>query len=180
MREIGKSYYESLYKVIEIITSARSPEDILLAIVENMTQCMGAKGCAIMLLTWDRKLLLHTVDWGLSDSYIKKGPVAVDESIRSALEGNPVVILDVTDDERIQYPEAVEKEGIKSLLTVPISLREETIGILRVYTSEPRQFDVDDIYFVKAIAHLGAIVLENAKRYEKLQDEYEAFRRRIF
>ena len=180
MGEIGKSYYESLYQVTAIITSARSPEDILLAIVENMTQCMGAKGCALMLLTWDRKLLLHTVCCGLSDSYIKKGPLTVDESIRKALEGKPVVVLDVTEDERIQYPETARKEGIKSMLTVPITLREENIGILRVYTSEPRQFSEDDIYFVKAIAHLGAIALENTKRYERLQEEYETFRRRVF
>ncbi len=117
---------------------------------------------------------------GLSDSYIKKGPLTVDESIRKALEGKPVVVLDVTEDERIQYPEAARKEGIKSMLTVPIMLREETIGILRVYTSEPRQFSEDDIYFVRAVAHLGAIALENAKRYERLQEEHEVFRRRTF
>ena len=176
--ETGKSYHESLYEVTTAVTSARDPEAILLAIVEKVTQYMEAKGCTLMLLTWDRKLLLHTVDWGLSDSYIKKGPVKVDESIRSALEGNPVVILDVTKDERIQYPEAARKEGIKSMLTVPITLREENIGILRVYSDEPRQFNEDDIYFARAVSHLGAIALENSKRYDNLQEEYEAFRRR--
>jgi len=180
MAETGKSYYESLYQVTTAMTSARNPEDVLLTIVENMTQCMGAKGCALMLLTWDRKLLLHTVCCGLSDSYIKKGPLTVDESIRKALEGKPVVVLDVTEDERIQYPEAARKEGIKSMLTVPITLREENIGILRVYASEPRQFSEDDIYFVRSVAYLGAIALENTKRYERLQEEYETFRRRTF
>ncbi len=180
MREIGKNYYESLYKVTAIITSARSPEDIPLAIVENVTQCMGAKGYALMLLTWDRKLLLHTVCCGLSDSYIKKGPLTVDESIRGALEGKAVVIFDATEDERIQYPEAARKEGLKSMLTVPVTLREENIGILRVYSSEPCQFSEDDIYFARAVAHLGAIALDNSKRYDRLQEEYETFRRRTF
>ncbi|MBA7643279.1 hypothetical protein ES703_51000 [subsurface metagenome] len=103
-----------------------------------------------------------------------------DRCTRKALDGNSVVILDVTEDERIQYPEAARKEGIKSMLTVPITLRDENIGILRVYTSEPRQFSEDDIYFVKMVAHLGAIALENTKRYERLQEEYEAFRRLTF
>jgi len=178
MTEIGKSYYESLYEVMTIITSARSPEDILRTLVENVAQCMKAKGCALILLTWDRKLLLHTVCYGLSDSYIKKGPLTVDESIREALEGKPVVILDVTEDERIQYSEAAREEGIKSMLTVPIKLREENIGILRVYSDEPRQFSEDDIYFARVVAHLGAIALDNSKRYDSLQEEYETFRRR--
>ena len=180
MTEIGKSYYKSLYKVATIITSARSPEDILLAIIENVAQCMGVKGCALMLLTSDRKLLLHTVYCGLSDSYIKKGPLTVDESIRTALEGKPVVVLNVNEDERIQYPEAARKEGIESMLTIPITLRGENIGILRVYSSEPRQFSEDDIYFARAVAHLGAIALDNSKRYDRLQEEHETFRRRTF
>jgi len=180
MVETGKSYYESLYEVMASVTSARDPEDILLAIVEKVTQCMAAKGCSLMLLTWDRKLLLHTVCCGLSESYIKKGPLTVDESIRKALDGETVVILDAAEDERIQYRESARKEGIKSMLTVPITLREENIGILRVYTSELRQFSEDDIYFVKAVTHLGAIALENAKRYERLQEEHEVFRRRTF
>lgn len=180
MEETGKSYYKDLYQVAAAVTSARNPEDVLLSIVENITQCMKAKGCALMLLTWDRKLLLHSVCCGLSDSYIRKGPLTVDESIRKALEGEPVVILDVTQDERIQYPESARKEGIKSMLTVPVTLRDENIGVLRVYTSEPRQFSEDDIYFVRAVAHLGAIALDNAKRYDRLQEEYETFRARTF
>ena len=180
MEQIGKSYYENLYRIAAAVTSARNPEDVLVNIVENVTQCMRAKGCALMLLTWDRKLLLHSVCCGLSDSYIRKGPLTVDESIRKALEGEPVVVLDVTQDERIQYPESARKEGIKSMLTVPVTLREENIGVLRVYTSELHQFSEDDIYFVRAVAHLGAIALDNTKRYDRLQEEYETFRQRTF
>jgi GAF domain-containing protein len=56
-------------------------------------------------------------------------------------------------------------------------LREEIIGVIRVYTAEPRQFSSDDIYFVGAVAHLGAIALENARLYEAVQKDYETFRR---
>ena len=98
MREIDRSYYVSLYKVMTIITSARSPEDILNALVENVAQYMKAKGCALILLTGDRKLLLHTVHYGLGDEYIKKGPLTVDEGLREALEGKPMVISDVMND----------------------------------------------------------------------------------
>jgi len=56
-------------------------------------------------------------------------------------------------------------------------LREEIIGVIRVYTAEPRQFTTEDIYFVGAVANLGAIALENAKLYETLKKDYESFRR---
>jgi len=56
-------------------------------------------------------------------------------------------------------------------------LREETIGVIRVYTSEPYNFTMDDMYFVGAVANLGAIALENARLYEATQKDYETFRR---
>lgn len=60
-----------------------------------------------------------------------------------------------------------------------MTLREEIIGVIRVYTSEPYQFTTEDIYFVGAVAHLGAIALENAKLYEALQKNYKTFRQEM-
>ena len=59
-------------------------------------------------------------------------------------------------------------------------LREEIVGVARVYTAEPRQFTTDDTYFIGAVANLGAIALENAKLYEALKKDYETFRREYF
>jgi GAF domain-containing protein len=174
-----KSYYEVLYEAAAILNSARAPEAVLRSIVESVAKALGAKGCSLMLLTPDRKLLLHTVAYGLSDWYVRKGPVSADKSISEALEGKPVAVLDATRDERVQYQEQAKKEGIASILSVPIALREEIIGVVRVYTAEPRQFTMDDIYFVGAIANLGAIALENSRLYESLQQDYDTFRREM-
>jgi GAF domain-containing protein len=45
--------------------------------------------------------------------------------------------------------------------------------------TEPRHFDLDDMYLVGAVANLGAIGLENAKLYDRLKKDYESFRRDI-
>jgi len=169
-------YYTNLYELAATLNSARSPESILQSIVEGVAKTMEAKGCSLMLLSPDRKVLLHTVAYGLSDSYVRKGPVSADRSISEALEGKPVAVFEATKDERIQYREQAKKEGIASILSVPMMLREETIGVVRVYTAEPCHFTMDDMYFVGAVANLGAIALENARLYEAAQKDYEAFR----
>ena len=176
VKNTERSYYESLYEVAAAVNSARTPEDVLQAIVEKVTEAVGAKGCSLMLLTPDMKFLLHTAAYGLSDWYVRKGPVSADKSIAEALKGKPVAVLDATEDERIQYREQAKQEGIASILSVPMKLREEIIGVIRIYTGEPRQFTHDDIYFIGAIANLGAIALENARLYDSLQKDYEAFR----
>ena len=51
------------------------------------------------------------------------------------------------------------------MLSVPIRLRDQVIGVMRVYTSETREFGAEEVEFVQAVANLGAIALENARRF---------------
>jgi len=176
MEKARPSYYESLYEVAAALNSAHAPEAVLHSIVENVAGAVGARGCSLMLLTPDRKRLLHTAAFGLSDRYVKKGPVSADKSITEALVGGPVAVFDATKDRRIQYREQARQEGIASILSVPMMLRGETIGVVRVYTAEPRRFTMDDMYFVGAVANLGAIALENARLYQSARKNYQALR----
>ena len=180
MEKKERNFYQSLYEVAATVNSIRTPEGVLQSIVETVAKATGARGCSVMLLTPDRKLLLHTEAYGLSDWYVRKGPVSADKSISEALEGRPVAVLDATKDERVQYREQAKREGIASILSVPMTLRKEIIGVMRVYTGEPRQFTTDDIYFVEAVANLGAIALENARLYESLQRDYNALKHYYF
>ncbi|MFC2024033.1 GAF domain-containing protein [Chloroflexota bacterium] len=178
-KKIKRRYYEGLYDVAAQINSARTPEDVLSSLVENVAGTLDAKGCSIMLLTPDRKRLLHTAAHGLSDWYIRKGPLMAEKSIAETLRGTPVAIFDASTDPRIQYPEQQAKEGVASILSIPMLLRDEVIGVMRVYTSESRYFSAEEIYFVSAVANLGAIALENAELYEFVHQDYVTIRQEL-
>lgn len=174
-----RNYYESLYEIAAALNSNLAPDSIPRSIVQRVAQAMDAKGCSLMLLTGDKKQLLHMAAYGLSDWYVRKGPVSTDKSISEALEGKPIAVVDATEDERVQYRKQAQKEGIASILSVPVSLREEIVGVIRVYTKKPYRFTTDDIFFVRAVANLGAIALENARLYESAQKDYATFRQDI-
>ena len=143
--ENERTYYQSLYEIAASVNSARTPESVVASIVESVAKAMGAKGCSLLLLTPDREHLLHTASHGLSDWYIRKGPIAAEKSIAKALDKWPVIIEDATKDERVQYREEAKKEGIVSVLSLPVMLREEVVGLIRVYTREARKFKEADI-----------------------------------
>jgi GAF domain-containing protein len=81
--------------------------------------------------------------------------------------------------ERIQFQKQVKQEGIASILSVPVELREEAIGVMRVYTAETRRFTDADINFAVAAASFGVIALESAKFYQTLQKDYDDFRKEL-
>ena len=179
MKQSETTYYQSLYQLVTILNSARSPDDILHSIVEGVAKAMGAKACSLMLLTPDEKVLLHTAAYGLSDWFVRKGPVSADKSMSETLKGKPVTVLDATTDDRVEYQKQVKLEGIASILSIPVKLRGEVVGVMRVYTSEPRRFTDADISFATAAADFGAIALESARFYETLQKDYDTLRQEI-
>ncbi len=94
-------------------------------------------------------------------------------SITQSLEEGPVAIYDVTDDPRIQYADAAKAEGIASILSVPIVAAGRPIGSLRVYTSEPWEFTLEDVNFVQAMANMTGMAIEMAKHYKGMKDSIE-------
>ncbi|MBI4321005.1 MAG: GAF domain-containing protein [Chloroflexi bacterium] len=167
-------YYRALYQVAVTINSTLDTRAVLKAVAESTAGALQAKACSIILLSPDRRELYHSAAYGLSDWYVRKGPLSVDASMSEALSGRSVVVLDVSTDPRVQYRPQAIREGIASVLSAPIRLRDHVIGVVRVYTAERRQFSPEDIEFVEAVANLGAIALENAHRYEEVKADYDA------
>ena len=178
MKETERNYFHELYEVAAAINSALEPDNVLRSIVENVTKALKAKGCSIMLLTPDKKFLIHTVSYGLSNTFIDKGPRAVEKSLPEIMVGSVAIIQNVsTEGSRVHYPEQAKEEGIVSILAVPMMLKDSIIGELRVYTAEQRTFTEDDVYFAKAVTNLGAISLDNARLHESIEKAYEGLQR---
>jgi signal transduction histidine kinase len=160
-------YYRSLYEIAAAVNSVRVPQSVLDSIVKTVSEALEAKGCSIMLLSTDRKALLHTAAFGLSNWYVRKGPVSADKSISQALEGKPVAILNAAEDERVQYRDQARQEGIASMLSAPILFKGDVVGVIRVYAAKQRHFTRSEIDFVQEVANLGAIALERARELEQ-------------
>jgi len=165
--------YRTLYAIAKELTSSLAPDEVLNTIVKSITKAIGAKGCSLMLLSPDKKHLIHTISYGLSKWYLRKGLVRSSAVIDEVLRGNPVAILDAAQDPRVQYKEQAVREGIASMLSVPLMPDGEVVGIMRVYTSEPRQFSPEDIEFLGSLANLGAIALGKARMHEALGEHLE-------
>jgi GAF domain-containing protein len=166
--------YETLIRITKAISMIRDPEEIVLITVEGVTHALNVKGCALFLFSAKSDELKLAASYGLSDEYLDKGPVSSLRSIASALQdGQPVAIFDVADDPRIQYPEAAQKEGIASILSVPIIIGEKIIGCMRVYTAEPWEFTLNDVNFVQAVAQIVGMALEMCRVNKGLKDSID-------
>ncbi|NPV53380.1 MAG: GAF domain-containing protein [Firmicutes bacterium] len=150
--------------------------EVLNLLVEGAARAMGVKAASLRLLDRFGERLTISAAYGLTDEYIAKGPVEVHKSVLDyevVLEKKPVTIHDATLDPKFQYRQEAEREGIRSVLCVPLMAREKVLGVLRVYTGVPYEFSQDEIEFLAALANLGALAIENAHMHKQMKDSYE-------
>jgi GAF domain-containing protein len=166
--------YDTLIKISRSLSKSRDPEEIIRMTVESIQSSLDIKGCALFLINRRSKELEVAASKGLSSEYLSKGPVSALHSIADSLKDGPIAVYDVSDDPRIQYPDAAKKEGIASILSVPIMVGDEAIGAIRAYTSEKWEFTLDDVNFVQALAQIAGILIEMTRLYQGQNDHIEA------
>lgn len=163
--------YETLLNVTKAMSMSTDLEEVVQLTVDSVKKALDIKGCALFLFNVDTNELEVAASCGLSSEYLNKGPVSAIQSIGQSLKDGPVAIYDVTDDPRIQYPEAAQKDGIASILAVPMYSRGNIIGSMRVYTAELWEFTLEDVNFVQALAQIAGILIDMCRLYQG-QKEY--------
>ena len=152
--------YETLTRITAAISATREPEEIVLMTVEGVKTALDVQGCTVFLINRQSDELEIAGSYGLSQEYLDKGPISALQSIAASFKEGPVAIYDVADDPRIQYPGAAIKEGIASILSVPINVHGRVIGALRVYTAEPWEFTLEDVNFGQAVAQITGMAID--------------------
>ena len=96
------------------------------------------------------------------------------------MERGPIAITDVLKEPGYLYPDIAKQEGLASLLSVPMTVRDKCIGVLNCYTPEPHNFKETEISLVASVAHQAAVAIENTRWMEKaLASEQELAARKL-
>ena len=167
--------YQSMHTLFEVgraITSRLNLQEVLQMIVEKAAQLMGGKGASILLISRQEESLEVSATYGLSERFLKKGPVYMGKSLKECLK-HQMVVPDVSKSPDVQYPEHLAEEGIISILCTPLTVRERPIGTLRVYMIYPREFSSEELEMFQILSDFGGIAIENARLYNHIKRDYE-------
>ena len=128
--------FEALSKVSRTITSDLYLEDILKLIVTVTAEIMDSKICSLMLIDEKTRELVLKATQSMSEAYNKKPHLKIGEGIagKVALQNKPISVYDLTKEPEYKYKDIAKKEGLRSLLCVPLSVKGRVIGVLNNYT----------------------------------------------
>ena len=163
------NYFKAIHEIGKKINATYEVDQILDFIVTRLPAIMNLKAATIRLIEANRGNLELKAAYGLSRSYLERGPLDEELATYYLKQGEPVVIPDAKKDIHTIYQKEAEAENISSILAVPISVQGDIIGILRLLTSEVRYFSDADVNFAMAVADLGGVAIQRAVDYSKLE-----------
>jgi len=169
-----------LSEISQTIVSNRYLKEILQLIVTMTAQVMNSKICSIMLLDEKKQELVITASQSLSQEYLNKPNLKVGQSISGKVvkEKKPITVLDVTKEPGYMYPEIAKKEGLVSMLSVPMMIKERIIGVINSYTSEEHIFTEEEIEILQAIANQSAVAIESTNLTQQILEAKDALETR--
>jgi signal transduction histidine kinase len=168
-----------LHRVARLATTARTWDELLETVVDETRDALHASVSSLYLLDRDGQFLTLAATNGLDRFQIGRARVPYGEGVtgRVAKSSKPLVIADIEQDPRFLWVRGLDQRRyIASMLSVPLTWHDQTVGVLNVQTEEPREFSEADVAQLGAIADLLAGIVEKGRQQSEAEASVETLK----
>jgi len=161
----------TLHDIGKAVTSLLDLEKVLNRVVEASVFLTGAEDSFLLLVDQKTQELYMRAAKGLSQREARSFRVKVEDSLSGQVitTGKPIKVSSVQDQKTFKL-----KTGylVKSLLHVPLKLRDEIVGVLSVHNRvSPKAFTDNDLRTLTTLAGYAAVAIENARLYQSMEEK---------
>jgi Nif-specific regulatory protein len=175
---------EEILKISMLINSTFDINEVLNRIMDSANRVVKAEASSILLIDETRDSLYFHVALGDKGEEVKKFTVKMGEGIAGwvAKNSKPLLVPDVQKDNR--WFKDISKKidyQTKSILCVPLKLKNKTIGVLEVINKMGgNSFSLEDQSLLETFSNLAAISIQNARSYQDIKFENINLRKELF
>jgi signal transduction histidine kinase/DNA-binding response OmpR family regulator/putative methionine-R-sulfoxide reductase with GAF domain len=167
----------ALYKAGNSLSTTIELKELLTQIIDLATKVIGAGTGSVMLLDTDKNMLRISASIGIKPEIIARTELPLGSSIAGtvAQTGKPVMIENIETDVEFKRKAKVQYES-KSLLSVPLKVKGEIIGVINLTDKlEEDKFADEDLKLLTALASQAAIAIDDARHYEDAKRKLDQF-----
>src|SRR6476660_9780909 len=168
-----------LHEVARLATTARTWDELLETVVDGTRDALHADVSSLYLLDRDGAYLTLAATNGLDRFQIGRARVPFAEGVTGhvAAEPLPLVIPDVKADPRFLWVRGIDQRRfVASMLSVPLTWHDQTVGVLNVQTERPRVFSRSDVAQLSAVADLLAGIVEKGRQQTEAEARVESLK----
>jgi signal transduction protein with GAF and PtsI domain len=156
---------EGIAEISRAIMERRYLDDLLALIVSVTAKTVGSKICSILMIDKEKKELVLRACHSDAGAYRQRANTPLGKGIagRVAVSNSPITVRDVRKDPRFLNKRIAVEDGLVSLLSVPMSLHGEVLGVINCYTTSPYEFSAEDVMMLTTVAAQAAVLLKNTE-----------------
>ena len=168
-----ENYFYVFRDIIRSMHSSTSLKEVLNVVVTKSAEVLNAKGALLRIFNQETNLFEVCAACGLGERYLSKGPVTTEKILSTSSELHKVLIItDIWNAPRIEYPQQKWDEGIRMMLDVPLAVKDQMLGLIRIYLTQERTFSKDELDFVITVAEQCACIVERVQLAENQQAHF--------
>ncbi len=168
------AYYQVFRDISRAVHLSSSLKEVMYLAVEKSTKVINARGAILRILNLETSQLELGASYGVEDQYLSKEPVPKEDLINDLCQLKKFIIIDdVLNDPRVQFPKEKWDEGIRMILDLPLSLESNIVGIIRILFSEKREFCEEELDFLVSIAEQCATAIDKERLIEAQRSQYD-------
>ena len=161
-----------LNQVGQELTSMLDLNQVLVNTLEEVRRLLGITACSVWLVDTETEEVVCQQAIGPSSEVVLNWRLEPGEGIAGwvAQNAETVIVSDTRADQR-HFKNVDRQTGVemRSILTIPLRIKDSVIGVLQVMDTEAHRFQQADQALVQAFAAPAAIAIENARLVETLR-----------
>ncbi len=168
----------AISRVSAAISGLGNLEAILNIGLETALDYLQGEAGGVMLVDEANEYLSYRVTRGLSDRYTSEMHMKMGEGVagKVAQSGKAALLDDISGEQNATRPDLINFEGLRSFVSVPLKIKEKTLGVMNIASQRPRTFSRRDIYVCMSIADQLSTAVEQVKLNERLRKGRERYR----
>lgn len=169
-----ENYFHVFNNIIRAMHSSSCLQEVLNVVVTKSADVLDAKGALLRIFNKETNRFDVQAAWGLGERYLSKGSVTTEKLLSHPSELHEVkIITDIWHAPRVEYPQEAWDEGIRMIIDVPLAVREQMTGLIRLYLTEQREFSDDELDFILTVAEQSACIIERVQLMENQQARFD-------
>ena len=168
-----------IHDVARLATTARTWDELLETVVDGTRDALHADVSSLYLLDRDGAYLTLAATNGLDRFQIGRARVPFGEGVTGSVASSqrPLVIRDVKEDPRFLWVRGIDQRRfVTSMLSVPLTWHDQTVGVLNVQTEHDRDFSTSDVAQLSAVADLLAGIVEKGRQQSEAEARVESLK----
>ncbi|MDY0019196.1 MAG: GAF domain-containing protein [Anaerolineae bacterium] len=163
-----------LHRATQLFSAPSALDQVFKGALEEVRRLLNVFACSIWLVDSDSGDLVCRQATGRKAEVIRGWHLKPGEGLAGwvALHGKSLIVPDVREDARHFNGVAEETaQEMRSILTVPLRVRKQVIGVLQVLDEEVGRFKPGDLLLLEPLAAAVSIAVENGRLFEEEQKQ---------